>query len=85
VTLVEPSGETAPTSGAMESCVALVEDQLKVVESPLLMEVGLACSVTVGRAGAGAGGGGGGGAATGFLAQPMVNTTAAKAVNKQAR
>jgi hypothetical protein len=47
----------------MVSCVASVEFQLKFADSPLLMEVGLACSVTVGRAGAGActGGGGGGG------------------------
>jgi hypothetical protein len=69
----------------MKSDVALVEDQLKVVESPLLMDVGLACSVTVGRAGAGGGGGGGAGAATGFLAQPIVNTAAAKAVKRKER
>jgi hypothetical protein len=42
----------------MESSVASVEFQLKVADSPLLTEVGLACSVTVGRAGAGAGAGG---------------------------
>jgi len=47
----------------MLSSVASVEFQLKVADSPLLMELGLACSVTVGRAAAGActGGGGGGG------------------------
>src|SRR5215813_15561410 len=54
VTFVEPSGETAPTSGAIVSCVAFVEDQLKVVASPLFTEVGFACKVTVGRAGGGA-------------------------------
>src|SRR5205809_1597059 len=53
----------------MESCVASVEFQLKVDDSPLLTEAGLACSVTVGRAGAGAGAGGGGGA-TVFFPQP---------------
>jgi hypothetical protein len=69
----------------MESCVALVEDQLKVVESPLAREVGLACSVTVGRAAGGGGAAGGGVDVTGFLAQPIVKKAAAKAVNKQAR
>jgi hypothetical protein len=54
-----------------------VEFQLKVEESPLLMEVGLAWSVTVGRAGAGAAAGGGAFAATGFLAQPKVTKAAA--------
>jgi hypothetical protein len=34
--------------------VASVEVQLKVVESPLLMEVGLACNETVGFEGCGA-------------------------------
>jgi hypothetical protein len=48
VTFVEPSAVTVPTSGAMVSCVALVEVQLSVEESPLLMEVGSAESVTVG-------------------------------------
>jgi hypothetical protein len=42
----------------MDSSVASVEFQLNVADSPLLMELGLACSVTVGRAGAGAGAGG---------------------------
>ncbi len=56
MTLVEPWAVTAPTSGAMVSCVASVEVQLKVVESPLLMEVGLACNETVGFDGAGGGG-----------------------------
>ncbi len=82
--MVEPSGETAPTSGEMLSCVALVEDQLRVVESPLLMVSGLACSVTVGRAAAGGGGGGGGGA-LGFLAQPSAKMAAAMAVKKKVR
>jgi hypothetical protein len=69
----------------MESCVASVEFQLKVAESPLLMVDGLACNVTVGRAGAGAGAGCGGGVATGFLAQPKVITAAAQAASKPAR
>ena len=42
VTFVEPSGATAPTSGAIVNCVAFVEDQLNVVESPLLSDVGFA-------------------------------------------
>src|SRR5258708_2897815 len=60
----------------MLSWVASVEFQLKVADSPLLMEAGLACSVTVGRAATGAGGGGGGGAATFFFAQPKVKPAA---------
>ena len=48
VTLVEPSALTVPTPGAMESCVPFVEVQLSVEDSPLLMEDGLAESVTVG-------------------------------------
>ena len=48
VTLVEPSALTVPTSGAMVSCVAFVEVQLSVEESPLLMEPGSAESETVG-------------------------------------
>src|SRR5713101_2219931 len=85
VTLVEPWAVTAPTSGAMESCVASVEFQLKVADSPLLTEVGLACSVTVGLA---AGGGGSvvlGVGATVFLPQPKVKTAAARATSKLAR
>src|SRR5271168_3230370 len=69
----------------MESCVASVEDQLRVADSPGLMELGLDESVTVGRDGAGAGAGAGGGAATGFLAQPKVKTAAANAVTRVAR
>jgi hypothetical protein len=65
--------------------VASVEVQLRVVESPLLIEVGLACSETVGRAAAGGGGGGGGGAAAGFLAQPAANATASTAVRMAPR
>jgi hypothetical protein len=82
VTLVEPCAVTAPTSGAMESCVASVEFQLKVEVPPLSMVVGLACSVTVGVAAAGGGAScfGGGGV---FLGpQPMVKTaTASIAIN----
>src|SRR5881392_759005 len=63
----------------MESCVASVEFQLKVDDSPALTEDGLACKVTVGRAGAGAGGGGVGGGATVFLPQPTVRAAAASA------
>src|SRR5713101_5233379 len=85
VTLVEPWAVTAPTSGAMESCVASVEFQLKVADSPLLTEVGLACSVTVGRAAAGGGGGGGGGGVTFFGPQPNVKRAAASAAIKPAR
>jgi hypothetical protein len=84
-TLVEPSGETAPTSGEMLSCVALVDDQLRVVASPLLMVSGLACKVTVGRAAGGGGGGGAGGGAAGFFAQPIAKTRAVMAVKKQVR
>jgi hypothetical protein len=84
-TLVEPWAVTAPTSGAMLSCVASVEFQLSVDDSPFLMELGLARSVTVGRVGAGAGaGGGGGGVGFGGL-QPNVKTAAARAVSKPAR
>ncbi len=52
-TFVEPSAVTCPTSGVMANWVALVEDQLSVAASPLLMDVGLACNVTVGVAGGG--------------------------------
>jgi hypothetical protein len=65
--------------------VASVEFQLKVEESPLLTEPGLACRVTVGRAGAGAGAGAGGGGVTFFGPQPKVKTAAASAVSKPAR
>jgi len=43
--------------GAIESCVASVEFQLRVADSTFIEELGLACSVTVGRAAAGGGGG----------------------------
>src|SRR5271163_450753 len=69
----------------MVSCVASVEVQLRVVESPVLMEVGLACSETVGRAAAGGGGGGGGGAfGTGFL-QPATKASARMALSMAPR
>src|SRR5215469_8577282 len=85
VTLVEPCAVTVPTSGEMVSEVASVEFQLKVDASPLLMEVGLAWSVTVGRAGGAAGAGGVGGAAAGFFPQPKVKTVARSATDRQAR
>src|ERR1700680_4743420 len=69
----------------MVSCVASVEVQLRVVESPLLIEVGLACSETVGRAAGGGGGGGGGGAAGGFFAQPAAKARASMAVRMAPR
>ena len=82
--MVEPSGATAPTSGAIVSCVALVEDQLSVTASPLLIEVGFAWSVTVGRA-AGGSDVGAVPVMTGFLLQPTVRAAAAKATRRQAR
>ena len=54
LTFAEPCAGTEPTSGEILSWVALVEVQVRVDVSPVLMEDGLACSVTVG------GGGGGG-------------------------
>src|SRR5258708_16918606 len=54
VTLVEPSGATVPTPGVRFNCVAFVEDQVKVAESPLFKLVEEADSVTVGLAGGGA-------------------------------
>jgi hypothetical protein len=62
-----------------------VEFQLKVEDSPLLMEVGLACRVTVGRAAAGAGAGGAGGCDFGGFLQPKVNTAAATIATNPAR
>src|SRR5262249_27889567 len=84
VTLVEPSGATAPTSGEIANWVALVDDQFRVADSPLLIVVGLAVSVTVGRAG-GAAGAGGVGVVLGFLLHPAVKMAAAKASVRQAR
>src|SRR5258708_26594290 len=84
VTLVEPSGATAPTSGAIVNCVALVEDQCRVEESPLLMEVGSAVSVTGGVEGA-AVDGGGVPLMTGFLLQPPVRTAPANTTIRQTR
>jgi len=49
------------------------------------MEVGLACNVTVGRAGAGAGAGGWGGSAFGGCLQPKAKTTTANAAIKPVR
>jgi hypothetical protein len=69
----------------MLSCVASVEFQLRVEDSPLLMEAGLACNVTVGDDGAGFSAGGGGGGATVFFLQPKVKTAAATATSKPAR
>src|SRR5579884_1822837 len=78
VTFVEPSGATAPTSGAIVSDVAFVEDQFSVAASPFLIEVGLACNVTVGRAG-----GGGGGVAC--FAHPTARTAVANAASMRVR
>src|ERR1700722_15568363 len=64
----------------MVSCVASVEVQLRVVESPLLMEGGLACSETVGRGAGGGGGGGGACGAGGFFVQPAAKARASIAV-----
>jgi hypothetical protein len=84
VTFVEPSGATAPTSGAIVSDVAFVEDQFSVAASPFLIEVGLACNVTVGRAGGGAGCGGGGGGVA-FFAHPTARTAVANAASMRVR
>src|SRR6476646_8645183 len=64
----------------MVSVVASVEVQLWVEESPLLMEVGLACSETDGFAAAG-----GGGAAAGFCLQPATKARARTAVRMAPR
>src|SRR5260370_37185011 len=69
----------------MESCVASVEFQLKVADSPLLTEVGLACSVTVGVAGGGAAAGGAGGGVTFFGPQPKLKTAAVETASKPTR
>src|SRR5260370_8208973 len=69
VTLVEPSGATVPTPGVRFNCVAFVEDQVRVAESPLFKLVEEAVSVTVGLAGGGACAFGGGGAPP-FLPPP---------------
>jgi len=69
----------------MLSAVASVEFQLSVDDSPLLMEAGLACNVTVGRAATGGGAAAAGGWAFGGFLQPKVNTAAASITNKPAR
>src|SRR5215472_8674388 len=84
VTFVEPSAVTVPTPGSIESCVASVEFQVRVEDSPLLTVVGLACNVTVGRAGAGAAAGGGGGGVT-FLLQPTTSTAEPNNASSPAR
>jgi hypothetical protein len=68
----------------MVNCVALVDDQLRVEDSPLLMEVGSAFSTTVGRD-AGSGVVSCGLLAIGFLLQPAVNAKAANAAKRQMR
>src|SRR5215469_3320622 len=50
---VEPCAGTEPTVGEMLSWVALVELQIKVVELPMTMVDGFACSETVGAGGGG--------------------------------
>ena len=74
LTLVEPCGVTAPTSGAIETLVALVVFQESFTDSPLLIVVRSAESEAVGCAGAGAGAGGGGGGAGFFLLQLAANS-----------
>ncbi len=64
--------------------MALVVDQLSVVVSPLLMLVGLAWKVMVGRgAGASVRAVVAGGAEIGFLLQPKLKTAAESAASKQ--
>ena len=53
VTTVEPWVVTEPTPGAIASSVALRELQVSVDEFPVVMELGLAESVTVGAGGGG--------------------------------
>src|SRR5689334_3996883 len=72
VTGFEPFASTAP-SPSMETSVALVVCQVNVVDSPLLIVLGLADKEADG-AGGGGGGGGGGGAA--FFLQAPSNITA---------
>src|ERR1700675_4194849 len=69
----------------MVSCVASVDVQVRVVESPLLIDVGLACSETVGRVAGGGGGGGGGGVLICFFPTPATKTTASMAVRMAPR
>src|SRR5580765_5579023 len=69
----------------MVRVVASVEVQLSVEQSPLLMEVGLACSETLGFAAGGGGGAAGGGDAAGFFAQPATKATAKIAVRMAPR
>jgi hypothetical protein len=69
----------------MVRVVASVEVQLKVEESPLLMEVGVAWMETVGFAAAGGGGGGGGGGAISFFLQPATKARAKTAVRMAPR
>src|SRR5207253_10621057 len=64
--------------------ISSVEFHVRVEDSPLLMVVGLACNVTVGRAGAGAGAGGGGGGVT-FLLQPETSTAEPNRASSRAR
>jgi hypothetical protein len=86
VTFVEPCALTVPTSGAMVSCVASVEVQLSVDESPFSTALGLASRVTVGWAAAGAGGAVGGAVTClGFLLHPNAKTEAASSTNRLAR
>src|SRR6202007_2874339 len=76
VTVVEPCGVTAPTSGLMEALVASVVVQVSLADSPLLMVVRSAEMLTVGLAAAGGGAGGGVGGAGGFLWQRNHKKTA---------
>jgi hypothetical protein len=69
----------------MVSCVASVDTQLRVVDWPWLMEVGLARIETVGLGGGAAGGGGGGGGVSTFLWQPATRATASIVVKMAPR
>jgi hypothetical protein len=60
-----------------------VVDQVRVVASPLLMLVGLAWKVIVGRGASSVGAGAVFRVFSGFLAQPKLNTAADKAASRQ--
>ena len=79
-----PSAETLPTPGDRLKVVALVEDQVKVTDSPLWIVLEDACRLAVGFAGGAAGGGGGGGGAwgAGFLQAALRARIASKVPNR---
>ncbi len=79
-----PSAVTAPIPGERLRVVALVEDHVKVTDSPLCMVFEDACRFAVGLAGGAAGGGGGGGGAwgAGFLQAALRARIASKEPNR---